>query len=398
MRRAIPLALLAFAPCAFAQTAWLRVGVECPNPSRVAALLDLPLTTYQCDAAPGMVEMAVAPGQLPILDFAGFRYKVMGKLHDPYDRRSDLVRPAATDYRNEYFNLAEIQGFFDNLALQRPKFVRRLQIGVTTQGRPIYAYRFSGFQTSPAVDPGKAYMFVGLTHAREWVSGSVVMHLGKSIADSLANAATRTLVGRRVIWIVPVVNPDGYDHTWTSYRLWRKNRRLNSNGTRGVDLNRNYAKGWGGEGSSGNPGSDIYRGTAPFSEPELQAVRDLAISIPNFSGFIDFHSYSQEILWPWSYTTASPPDAASLQSIAISIQSAMGGFGASYGQGQGSRALYVASGTSKDWFYDQWRAASYTIELRDTGQWGFELPSNQITPTQNEAWAGVQAFFSRVGS
>ncbi|MGE0002727.1 MAG: M14 metallopeptidase family protein [Fimbriimonadaceae bacterium] len=398
MRYVCSFALLALAPFAIGQDSWLRVGVECPTPSAVATLLDLPLTSYHCEAAPGVVEMAVGPGQLPILDFAGFRYRVLGKLRDPYDRDSDLLRPAATDYRNEYFNLAEIQAFFDGLALQRPKFVRRVQIGTTIQSRPIFAYRFSGPQTAPSQTPGKAYLFVGITHAREWVSGSAIMHVGKSIADTLANPATRAIIGKRVVWIVPVVNPDGYNHTWTTYRLWRKNRRLNSDGSRGVDLNRNYAKGWGGQGSSGNPGSETYRGTAPFSEPEMQAVRDLALSIPNIAGFIDFHSYSQEILWPWSYTTSSPPDAAALQSIAVSMQSAMGGFGASYGQGQGSIALYVASGTSKDWFYDQWRAASYTIELRDTGQFGFELPANQITPTQNEAWAGVQALFNRVGS
>lgn len=397
MRR-LALLVSAFAALpALAQESWVRVRVDCPTPASVDALLDLPLTTYHCEAQVGQVEMAAGPGQLPLLDFNGFKYRVVGKLRDPYDREGDLNRPAATDYRNEYFNLAEVEGFFANLAATRPKYVQRVRIGTSILNRAIYAYRFAGPEVQGGAS-GKAYVFLGITHAREWVSGSVVMHVGKMLADSLASPSGRALVGKRVVLIVPVVNPDGYNHTWTTYRLWRKNRRQNSDGTRGVDLNRNYAKGWGGAGSSGNPGSDTYRGTAPFSEPEMQAVRNLALSTPNLAGFVDFHSYSQKVLWPWSYTESAPPDAASLQSIAVSIKGAMDGFGTTYDQGQGSVALYVASGTSKDWFYDQWRAASYTIELRDTGQYGFELPPSQITPTQNEAWAGVLALFNRVGA
>lgn len=397
MRRALLALLVPLATVGFAQESWLKVGVECPTPAAVDALLDLPLTTYHCHASTGLVEMAVGPGQLPLLDFHGFRYRILGKLNDPFDRRDDLERPAATDYRNEYFNLAEIQAFFDNLAAQRPKFVRRARIGTSIQNRAIYAYRFAGPEAlqSPAA---KAYVFVGLTHAREWVSGSVVMHVGKMLSDSLASPAGRANVGRRVVWIVPVVNPDGYNYTWTTNRLWRKNRRQNSNGSRGVDINRNYAKGWGGAGSSGTPSSDTYRGTAAFSEPETQAVRDLSLSIPNIAGFIDFHSYSQLVLWPWGYTESPPPDAALLDSIGQSVETAMDGFGANYTRGQASTALYLASGVSKDWYYDLWRTAAYTIELRDTGQFGFELPPSQITPTQNEAWAGVLALFNRLGA
>jgi hypothetical protein len=72
------------------------------------------------------------------------------------------------------------------------------------------------------------------------------------------------------------------------------------------------------------------------------------------------------------------------------------GGGNSYVSGQGSTTLYVAGGTSKDWFYDAFGSASYTIELRDTGQSGFLLPESQITPTQNEAWNAMRALFNQV--
>ena len=94
-------------------------------------------------------------------------------------------------------------------------------------------------------------------------------------------------------FVIPVVNPDGYEYTWSSpsRRYWRKNRRVNANGSIGVDLNRNWGAGWGGGGSSGIAASDIYRGTAPFSEPETQAMRDFYQSNPNVVSNIDFHAF-----------------------------------------------------------------------------------------------------------
>ena len=88
------------------------------------------------------------------------------------------------------------------------------------------------------------------------------------------------IVNTTELWFVPVANPDGYDFTFEDgQRLWRKNLRDN-NGDGviapgdGVDLNRNFPTRWGydNEGSSPNPASETYRGTAPASEPETQAL------------------------------------------------------------------------------------------------------------------------------
>ena len=92
--------------------------------------------------------------------------------------------------------------------------------------------------------------------------------------------ASRTWSTRTELWFVPVANPDGYDYTFTEgNRLWRKNLRDNDGdgqitGVDGVDLNRNFAYKWGydNEGSSPDPSSDTYRGPAPNSEPETQAL------------------------------------------------------------------------------------------------------------------------------
>ena len=71
------------------------------------------------------------------------------------------------------------------------------------------------------------------------------------------------------IWVVPVVNPDGY----------AKNTRQNA---RKVDLNRNFSTGW------RKAGGATYSGRKAFSEPESRAVRDFAATIkPLYT--ISFH-------------------------------------------------------------------------------------------------------------
>lgn len=72
----------------------------------------------------------------------------------------------------------------------------------------------------------------------------------------------------------------------------------------GTDTNRNWAYNWGCcNGSSGNPSSVTYRGQAPESAPEVEAVADFVRSRvvdgeQQITSAIHFHTYSELILWP----------------------------------------------------------------------------------------------------
>src|SRR5690606_31479829 len=101
-------------------------------------------------------------------------------------------------------------------------------------------------------------------------------------------------------YIAPVINPDGkqYDIEHNQYKLWRKNVGQRS----GVDLNRNYGgPGYGGQGSSSNPRSDVYHGPNAFSEPETLAVKELLETHTNITINLSFHTFSELILYPWGY-------------------------------------------------------------------------------------------------
>ena len=125
------------------------------------------------------------------------------------------------------------------------------------------------------------------------------------------NKDIRRLLKNTELWFVLVANPDGYQYTFDTERLWRKNLRDNNGDGQitvgdGVDLNRNFVDHWGydNEGSSNEPFSETYRGPSPASEPETQAMQGLINRIhPRFMS--NMHSFGQWLLYPQGWQTGT---------------------------------------------------------------------------------------------
>src|SRR5690606_38857634 len=125
-----------------------------------------------------------------------------------------------------------------------------------------------------------------------------------------------------------------------------------ANGSFGVDNNRNWGFGWGGPGASTQPGSETYRGTGPFSEPETQVLRDFITDNPRIVMTLDIHSFSQLILSPWGFTDALPADASLFDAINAAVEQAMEAVDSrDYVAGPTYTAIYPASGVGQDWSY-----------------------------------------------
>lgn len=390
------LASVVFVGAAYAQSDWTRYRLHVPDAAAVQRVCDSTLTLYSEDVVIGETDVAVGPGQLPELLRLKIPYSFVSKL-EPIDRYKDenLGEGDPPDYKTNYLRYNQIIQQYEIWRQRYPTLITRQQVGSSQEGRPIWAYRlhYPNLVLTP-----KVVLLQGGIHAREWISPPVVMYIFESLLTrSQVSAADWWLLANIDLRVIPNINPDGYEYTWNSNRLWRKNRRNNGGGAYGVDLNRNYSKAWGGAGSSGNPSSETYRGPSAFSEPELTGVRDYALSLTNHAGFIDYHSYAQKILYPWSYTTNPAPHQSLFQSLGDTYRNeVLASGGVSYQVGQGAVILYVASGSSKDYYYDQYTIPAYTIELRDTGQYGFELPASQILPTARENWAGFRAWLYRL--
>jgi murein tripeptide amidase MpaA len=302
---------------------------------------------------------------------------------------STCVEPTFGQWFNDFKNLTQINAKLDEWSTARPDLITPITIGNSIEGRPIRGLRIAGTGgTSPS---RPAVLLNGVQHAREWIAAMTPMYLADQLISRYDTDATvRGLLDEVEVIVLPVVNPDGYAYTWASpaNRFWRKNRRVNSNGTIGVDLNRNWSVGWGlNSGSSGNPSSEIYRGPSPFSEPETRALRDFYVANQNIISNIDFHSYSQLILSPWGYTdTQVTPDAALFDLIADRMAaSILSVHGEVYDTGPAGSTLYLASGVVIDWVYGDQGAYSYTVELRPQSfDPGFDLPPSEIVPTGEE--------------
>lgn len=333
----------------------------------------------------GKVDYRIAPETMEALDASGVEYTV---LIEDVQALIDAERQGNQQdgWYDQYHTLAEIETYIQGLADTYPALAETFVVGSSLEGRPIRGIRIVGAGGSG----GKPdVMYAGGIHAREWITTMAMPYLAETLLSAYGSDPELTgLVDRINFYIVPVQNVDGFSYT-QSDRMWRKNRRPNGDGTFGVDLNRNWATGWGGEGSSGSTNSETYRGTAPFSEPESQAMRDFLLSLPNFSGFMDIHSYGQLILQPYGYTPTYPPDHATFQEIGANMEVAMESlYGTNYVHGNTYATIYPASGITQDWCYAEAGAWALGYELRDTGQYGFLLPPAQIIPTSEECFAG----------
>lgn len=198
---------------------------------------------------------------------------------------------------NKYHRLDEIYSYLDLLASKYPALVQLVTLGHTYEDNPI-----RGVVVSTGGNKRAIYIDSGI-HASEWISIASGLYLLSSIVSGAKNdTEINTLLDRFDFHFVPVVNPDGYKHSWIGDRLWRKNR-VRFQGYHwcaGVDPNRNFGYHWGDEGASANPCAQDYRGPFEFSESESRAVRDYVTSLKgNLSLYMSLHSFGQYLLLPY---------------------------------------------------------------------------------------------------
>jgi len=347
------------------------------------------------------VDIHVTPEQYAALLQTNLRFEVVVQdIQVAVDNEAAEINAlrAADDpqWFTNYHNYTDVKAYVQALAAQYPGLATYQVIGQSLEGRDIFAIRITG-PGSTANRP--ASMWWGGQHAREWINVPVpVYHAEQLLTQYATDPQVRRLVDSVEFLIVPIMNPDGYEYTWTNTRLWRKNRRINTGSScRGVDLNRNWGFQWGGAGASTNTCSDTYRGTAAFSEPETQVMRDFIIANPRIKTTMDWHSYSQLVMSPWGYTASLPtPASVANQFQALNQQMADAMFavhGTAFEAGSIGSILYLASGSSVDWCYGARNIWAFTIELRPgrNGSAGFELPPAQITPSCEETWPAFLA-------
>ncbi len=253
------------------------------------------------------------------------------------------------------------------------------------EGQPIWWVKISDNANVNEDEP--KVLYTSLIHAREGIGVQQMIYFMLWLLENYqTNPMTTLIVDNFQLYFVPVVNPDGYLFNQASSPqgggMWRKNRR-NNGGSFGVDLNRNFGYKWGldNSGSSPTPSSDTYRGTGPFSEPETTNLK-LFCETHDFKIALNYHSYSNLLLWPWGYTSQLTPDNDIFAAFAALMTRDN-----NYTTGPGNTTIYATNGGSDDYMYGDTQGKNaifaYTPEVGSSVD-GFWPAISRIIPLCQE--------------
>ncbi|HEY3020522.1 MAG TPA: M14 family zinc carboxypeptidase, partial [Solirubrobacteraceae bacterium] len=359
------------------------------------------------------------PAQLDTLRRLRQRFDVrIANLQDAYaaSRRADArygARVAGASPlpsgRTTYRTYTEIQDELKKVAADHPDTVRPLVIGKSFQGREI-----QGLEVANNVkgDDGRPVFFLmALHHAREWPSAEAAMEFAHLLTESSGDSRVQRILDTERVVIVPLVNPDGFISSRGAFDPGDEftdqdpnatlveavappgglfaYRRKNCDGAVaggdfpcelqwGVDPNRNYGNLWGGNGSSQDPTTQIYKGTAPRSEPEVQAVWNY-VRTHQVTNLITLHNVAALVLRPPGlHDGGKAPDEARMKEIGDAMANATG-YTSEFGF-----QLYDTAGTTEDDTYTATGGYGYTIEIGPEGG-NFHMPYE--TGVINE-WTG----------
>ncbi|UOQ87045.1 peptidoglycan-binding protein [Gracilibacillus salinarum] len=257
------------------------------------------------------------------------------------------------------YSYQDLQGDINDFNFYYPNLVKTVNIGRSVDGRNIYAMKLGN---------GNKEIFInGSHHAREHMTTNIIMKMIDEYAKAyvgnkrFSGYNVRKLLNEFSIWFVPMVNPDGVmlvqDGAYSAkspqrvisinngsrdFSAWKAN-------IRGVDLNRQYPYLWNTiTDNLSSPGYAFYKGRAPLTEPEVQAVYDFT-NDHNFLAAVAYHSSGQLIYTRYGFTPHTRNITKGVQRITgytpIDLQNS------------------VSGGGYTDWFLADKRKPAITIEI-----------------------------------
>lgn len=313
-----------------------------------------------------------------------------------------------------YYTYDQIVTELFQLEAEYPSIVKVYNIGYSQQDSiPIYALKLSNQVTIEQFEP--AVLFIGQVHAEEVLGVQVVMSNIKEIIQNRTQLQYRDWMAKLEMWFIPTLNPEGHNIVTSNVDVsYRKNKRdVNNNGffdppnplvgydLDGVDINRNFAFNWVHGDTLYHPGGDerydYYRGEAPMSESEVQALWEFCkVQKPIYS--IIWHSSRnpnsglfEKVFYPGNYYGVRPfPDLALGQQIGTGVaaqiikENGSGGYAALPAEGR--------KGGTNDFLYQQFGTIPLVIEC---GTNNLQPDSTLMVQTVTRATNGVKWMLNR---
>jgi hypothetical protein len=282
-----------------------------------------------------------------------------------------MERSPLPDGRVTYRTLPEVNNELERIAKAYPDRVKRFALPHTSVlGQTIYGLEITHHVNEYTGKP--VFVMTGLHHAREWPTVELTMEFIYDILqhDGSDPQFTRLMDSVRFI-AVPVVNVDGYVMSRSLLiEQKRRNCRVEAgktptfadcanpiNRNTGVDLNRNYGAFWGGSGASVSPRGDSHRGAAPFSEPEIEDMRELLASHQVVVALSNHTPDAKVLRAPSANEEPVPADVVPYDSLAQLL-----GGDLKWAAGPWPKIYYTASGTMEEQAYYSAGTFAFTFE------------------------------------
>ncbi len=238
-------------------------------------------------------------------------------------------RSSLTNTLRQYQLHDQIIKKLQTLASNKPELVQFVEYGKSADGRTLFAVKISDNVETDEDEP--ELMITAATHGDEIITTEVALGLiDKLIAGYGSDQRLTNMINSHELYFIPVVNADGFV--------------ARARYDKGVDPNRSYP-------SPENPNAK--------STASISALIDFFNS-RNFVGTLDFHAYGELTMYPWAFTYDSVPqkDKDIFNALTKKMSATNG-----YTFGPISKVIYIAKGSSADYYYWAKNTISVAIEM-----------------------------------
>jgi len=252
--------------------------------------------------------------------------------------------------KNQYMSYQESLDFLHAMEKQYPDLIEIIKIGTTYEGRDIVLAKIS--KNVEKADEKPALLYTGSIHAREWIGHELALKFIEHVAKNQnVDPVLERSLEISTLYMVPCLNPDGYEYSRLHFSFWRKNRRKNHDGTYGVDLNRNFSIGFV---KQKDTSSNVYGGEEPFSEAETRAIKEFVDAHENITIALDYHSQGNVFFPAHKFKHEAEINGTDMNVIAANMNDEFVKItGRKYGIHRGKPPAHLISGSGREYYYSR---------------------------------------------
>ena len=252
--------------------------------------------------------------------------------------------------KKQYMSYQESLDFLYMMEKAYPDLIEIIKIGTTFEGRDIVLAKIS--KNVETADEKPAMLYTGSVHAREWIGHELALKFIDYVTKNQSvDPELEKSLNQSTIYMVPCLNPDGYEYSRKHFSFWRKNRRKNHDGTIGVDLNRNFSIGFV---KQKDTSSNVYGGEEPFSEAETKAMKDFVDAHDNITIAFDYHSQGNVFFPAHKFMHEAEVDGTDMNVLCANMNDEFAKVtGRKYGIHRGKPPAHLISGSGREYYYNK---------------------------------------------